>query len=127
MSEVQVVGTNALEHARVFRFAETAVSTMPNGAERREMAKGKLATGEPISLHESVQPAGLPPNPAHVVQHSEFIAVIAGTLEFQHDGKTETATVGDVIYVAVGTNHAVRNVGDVPAKYVVLQIGGDTK
>ena len=127
MSDAQTVETNALAQARVFRFAETPASTMPNGAERREMAKGKLVTGEPISLHESVQPAGLAPNPAHVVQHSEFIAVIAGTLEFQHDGKTETASAGDVIYVAVGTNHAVRNVGSVPAKYVVLQIGGDTK
>lgn len=125
MSEAQTV--NALEKARVYRFAETPVSRMPNGAERREMAKGKLGTGEPVSLHESVQPAGLAPNPAHVVQHSEFIAVIEGTLEYQHDGKTETATAGDVIYVAVGTNHAVRNAGDVPAKYVVLQIGGDTK
>jgi mannose-6-phosphate isomerase-like protein (cupin superfamily) len=127
MSEAQTTTGNALEHARVFRFADTPVSTMPNGAERREMAKGKLATGEPISLHESVQPAGLAPNPAHVVQHSEFIAVLAGTLEYKHDGKTETATAGDVIYVAVGTDHSVRNVGDVPAKYVVLQIGGDTK
>jgi len=127
MGEAQVAGTNALAQARVFHFAETPVSTMPNGAESRVMAKGKLATGETISLHESVQPAGLAPNPAHVVQHSEFIAVISGTLEFQHDGKTETASAGDVIYVAVGTNHSVRNVGSVPAKYVVLQISGDTK
>ncbi len=127
MGEAQVVTGNALAQAKVFHFAEAPASTMPNGAERREMAKGKLATGEPISLHESVQPAGLAPNPAHVVQHSEFIAVIAGTLEFQHDGRTETASAGDVIYVAVGTNHAVRNAGSVPAKYVVLQIGGDTR
>ena len=131
MSEAQgavvAVAGNGLAQSRVFRFAETPASTMPNGAERREMAKGTLATGEAISLHESVQPAGLPPNPAHVVQHSEFIAVLAGTLEYKHDGKTELATAGDVIYVAVGTNHAVRNAGDVPAKYVVLQISGDTK
>jgi mannose-6-phosphate isomerase-like protein (cupin superfamily) len=130
MSEAQatsVVAGNGLAQSRVFRFAETPASMMPNGAERREMTKGTLATGEAISLHESVQPAGLPPNPAHVVQHSEFIAVLAGTLEYKHDGKTELATAGDVIYVAVGTNHAVRNAGDVPAKYVVLQISGDTK
>lgn len=127
MSEAQTVEVNGLAQARVFRFEETPASTMPNGAERREMTKGKLATGEAVSLHESVQPPGLPPNPAHVVQHSEFIAVIAGTLEYMHDGKRELASAGDVIYVAVGTNHAVRNAGTVPAKYVVLQISGDTK
>ena len=131
MSEAQAAGGgsevgNGLAQARVFRFAETPASTMPNGAERREMAKGKLATGEALSLHESVQPPGLPPNPAHIVHHSEFIAIIAGTLEYTHDGKKELASAGDVLYVAVGTNHSVRNAGDVPAKYVVLQISGDT-
>jgi len=130
MSEAQATpaaaAPNGLARSRVFRFAETPASTMPNGAERREMTRGRLATGEAFSLHESVQPPGLTPNPAHVVQHSEFIAVIAGTLEYRHDGKKELAGAGDVIYVAVGTDHTVRNAGDVPVKYIVLQISGDT-
>ena len=50
-----------------------------------------------------------------------------GTLEFQHDGKTERAAAGSIIYVAYGTLHALKNVGDCPAKYIVIQIGGDTK
>jgi hypothetical protein len=29
--------------------------------------------------------------------------------------------------VAFGTLHTVKNIGDAPAKYVVIQIGGDTK
>jgi uncharacterized cupin superfamily protein len=131
MSEAQATPAaaagNELAQSRVFRFAEAPVNTLPNGAESRGMARGRLATGEAISLHESVQPAGLPPNPAHVVQHSELIAVIAGTLEYLHDGKKELAGAGDVIYVAAGTNHTVRNAGDGTAKYVVLQIGGDTR
>jgi mannose-6-phosphate isomerase-like protein (cupin superfamily) len=56
-----------------------------------------------------------------------LIVVQQGTLEFQHDVKTERVGTGGVIYVALGTRHAVRNVGDVPAKYVVIAIGGDTK
>jgi mannose-6-phosphate isomerase-like protein (cupin superfamily) len=35
--------------------------------------------------------------------------------------------VGSIIYVAFGTLHAVKNVGAGPARYVVIQIGGDTK
>jgi quercetin dioxygenase-like cupin family protein len=50
-----------------------------------------------------------------------------GTLEFNHDGKQERAGPGSIIYVAFGTNHFVKNVGDGPAKYVVIQVGGDTK
>lgn len=117
---------NGLAQSRVFRYADTPGSKMANGAERREMTLGRLATGEAVEVHESVQPPGLPPNPAHVVHHSEFIVVVEGTLEYTHNGAKELANVGDVLYVAVGTNHSVRNAGDGPAKYVVLQISGDT-
>jgi quercetin dioxygenase-like cupin family protein len=55
------------------------------------------------------------------------IVVQQGTLEFQHDGKAERVGPGGIIYVALGTNHFVKNVGDVAAKYVVIQIGGDAK
>jgi mannose-6-phosphate isomerase-like protein (cupin superfamily) len=50
-----------------------------------------------------------------------------GTVAFEHDGKSEKVGPGGVIYVAFGTMHRVRNVGDGPAKYFVVQIGGDTK
>ncbi len=48
-------------------------------------------------------------------------------MEFDHDGKAERAGPGGIIYVAYGTLHRVRNVGNSPATYVVIQIGGDTK
>jgi mannose-6-phosphate isomerase-like protein (cupin superfamily) len=34
---------------------------------------------------------------------------------------------GGVIFVASGTLHTVRNVGEGTAKYCVVQVGGDTK
>jgi quercetin dioxygenase-like cupin family protein len=34
---------------------------------------------------------------------------------------------GGVIFVAFGTKHRARNVGDGPAKYLVVAIGGDTR
>src|SRR5208282_2508341 len=101
--------------------------TSANGSVGRNAFRGTLATGETVAVHESTQPAGTPPNPAHRIQHSELIVVEEGTLDFIHDGKTERATAGSIIYVAFGTLHSVRNVGDGPAKYVVIQIGGDTK
>ena len=104
---------------------------MPNGGESRDIAHGTLATGETVNLHQSMQVVGAVPNPAHVIQHTEFIFVREGQLEFQHevDGKmvSETAGPGGVIYVAFGTKHAVKNVGTVPAKYFVIAIGGDAK
>ena len=116
-----------LASAKVFDYAALALAHNPNGSERRDVVTGKLATGEPVHIHESMQPPGLKPNPAHAIEHSEFILVTEGTLEITHDGKTETASAGSVIYVAFGTMHQARNAGPGPVKYTVIAIGGDAK
>jgi quercetin dioxygenase-like cupin family protein len=123
----QSPAANPLATARVFDFNEMNPKTAPNGAVGRSVFRGTLATGETVAAHETMLPAGTVPNPAHRIQHSELIVVQEGTLEFQHDGKSERAGSGSILYVAFGTMHAVKNVGDGPAKYVVIQIGGDTK
>jgi mannose-6-phosphate isomerase-like protein (cupin superfamily) len=116
-----------LSQSKVFAFGDLKVRKMANGGESRDVATGVLATGEAVSIHESMQPEGLPPNPAHSIDHSEFIIVQEGTLEYRHDGIVELAGPGSVIYVALGTMHAVKNVGQGPAKYAVISIGGDVK
>ena len=117
--------------ARAIAFDQMPVRTMANGGESRDIAHGTLATGETVNLHQSMQVVGATPNPPHVIQHSEFICVREGQLEFQHEvaGKmvSEIAGPGSVIYVAFGTRHAVKNVGTVPARYFVIAIGGDAK
>lgn len=116
-----------LAQAKVFPFDQMPVRKMANGGESRSIVQGVLATGESVALHESMLPVGSVPNPAHRIEHSEFIVVREGTLEYVHDGKTEKVGPGGVIYVAFETLHQVKNAGDVPAKYVVIAIGGDTK
>jgi mannose-6-phosphate isomerase-like protein (cupin superfamily) len=116
----------SLAQAKVFPFDQMPTKKMANGGESRSIVQGALATGESVALHESMLPVGSVPNPAHRIEHSEFIVVREGTLEFDHDGSTETVGPGGVIYVAFGTLHRVKNVGDVPAKYIVIAIGGDT-
>ena len=117
--------------SRAIPLDEMPVRTMANGGESRGIAHGTLATGESVNLHQSMQPVGMAPNPAHVIQHTEFILVREGELEFQHevDGKmvAEKVGPGGAFYVAPGTKHAVKNAGSVPAKYFVVAIGGDAK
>jgi mannose-6-phosphate isomerase-like protein (cupin superfamily) len=127
VAPTQTSGSDALVHARAFPFDQMPVTKMANGGESRNIVHGVLATGESVSLHESMQPAGSVPNPAHKIQHSEFIVVQEGTLLFRHDGKEEKVGPGGVLYVAFGTLHQVRNIGNGPVKYVVIAIGGDTK
>jgi quercetin dioxygenase-like cupin family protein len=117
---------NPLAASRVFAYDDMTAKTAPSGVVSRRAFMGTLATGETIAVHETTQPAGTAPNPAHRIQHSELILVEEGTLDYTHDGKTERAGAGSIIYVALGTLHSVKNVGDGPAKYVVVQIGGDT-
>jgi quercetin dioxygenase-like cupin family protein len=118
---------NPLEASRVFRYEEMTTRVAPNGAEGRNVFRGTLATGESVGAHESMLPAGAPPVPLHPIRHSEMIVVQQGTVAFDHDGKSEIATPGSIVYVAIGTVHRIRNVGDGPARYVVLQVGGDIK
>ncbi len=118
---------NPLTTSRVFAYGQTPSKTAPNGAVGRNFFTGTLATGEAVAAHETMQPTGTIPNPAHRIQHSELIVVREGTLEFRHDGKSERAGPGSIIYVAYGTLHSVKNIGNGPAEYVVIQIGGDTK
>jgi mannose-6-phosphate isomerase-like protein (cupin superfamily) len=117
---------NPLASSRVFAYDDMPAKTAPSGALSRRAFTGTLATGESIAVHETMQPAGIAPGPAHRIQHSELILVEEGTLDYTHDGKIERAGEGSIIYVALGTLHSVKNVGDGPAKYVVIQIGGDT-
>lgn len=123
----QTAGTNPLATARVFSLDEVTAKTAPNGSVGRSVFNGTLASGEAVALHETMQPAGTVANPLHRIQHSEVIVVEEGTLEFEHDGKADRAGAGSIIYVALGTLHSLRNVGDGPARYVVVQIGGDTR
>ena len=113
--------------AKVFAMGSIADVKQANGSARKMVFDGKLGTGEAISAHESAAPAGTPAAAAHVIKHSEFIVVMEGTMELVHDGKTDIAKAGDVMYVAYGTNHQVRNAGDGVARYLVFQMGGDTK
>lgn len=100
---------------------------MSNGGESRSILRGALATGEAVTVHETIQTPRTKPNPPHAIQHSEFILVLEGTLAFEHDGLSEQAGTGSVIYVAYGTLHTIRNIGTVAAKYTVMAIGGDQK
>jgi mannose-6-phosphate isomerase-like protein (cupin superfamily) len=119
--------SNPLATSRAFRYEDMVVRSTPNGGEGRRVFTGTLPTGEAVGAHETTQPVDAAPSALHKIQHSELIVVQQGTVEFHHDGKVERVTAGGILYVAIGTEHFVQNGGDIPAKYVVIQIGGDTK
>jgi len=126
-----VSGNGTLGPARGVPFDSVTATPTANGGDRRVMLRGSLETGEKVEVHQSTQMPGTPAPAMHVVRHSEMILVREGTLKFDHevDGKVVSETVGPggVFYVAYGTKHAASNVGSTPARYFVVQIGGDVK
>jgi quercetin dioxygenase-like cupin family protein len=118
---------NDMAQSKVFRFADMPTRKMANGGESRDVVRGTLPTGEIVAVHESMRVAGMTPNPMHRIDHSEIIMVQEGTVEFKRDDNTESGGPGTVFYVPKGTNHSVRNIGDGPAKYFVVAVGGDVK
>lgn len=123
----QAPAPNPLEKSRTFVYEQMPGHTNANGSESRNFFSGTLATGEAVAVHESVQPAGTKAPALHSIQHSELIVIEEGVVEYHHDGRVERAGPGSILYVKIGTEHFVANVGDSPAKYAVIQIGGDVK
>lgn len=118
---------NSLAKSRTFHFEQMKPTKNPNGSTSWFFFSGTLATGESVNVHESVQPTGTVPPAPHVIHHSEFIVIQEGTVEYHHDGVIERAGPGSILYVKTGTEHFVSNVGNGPAKYAVIAIGGDAK
>lgn len=114
-----------LRESHVFHLADLPLHKSPNGTESRMVARGQLATGEWVGVHQSLQPAGAAAVALHRIGHTEFLCVGQGTVDFEHDGVRERASAGDILFVANGTEHRVINVGDGPAAYIVVAIGGD--
>jgi len=112
--------------SKVFSLAAVAATKNANGSERKSVFDGKLATGEVMSMHESWSPEGTVVVP-HKISHSEVLVVLEGTMAFEHDGRVDKAVAGDVVYVAYGTTHAVKNGGTGTLRFMVVAVGGDVK
>jgi len=123
----QTAAPNPLEKSHAFLYEQMPAHANANGTESRTFFKGTLATGEAVAVHESVQPAGTKAPALHAIQHSEFIVIQEGAVEYHHDGEVERAGPGSILYVKIGTEHFVVNIGNTPAKYAVIQIGGDVR
>lgn len=116
-----------LRASRVYHLDAMAAHQGANGTESRNVVRGQLATGEWVGVHESVQPRNAEPVALHRIGHTEIICVREGTVEFEHDGRKERASAGDILFVGRGTEHRVVNVGGGPAAYFVVAIGGDVQ
>ena len=106
----------------VYPFDKLPVRT-PNGAQIRDVLKGKLATGESLEVHETTLPPGGMPHPAHHHVHSEMWLIREGTVELTINGTSHRFGPGSVGFVHSNDEHGIKNVGTTPATYFVVAVG----
>jgi mannose-6-phosphate isomerase-like protein (cupin superfamily) len=112
---------NSLPSA-TYPFSELPRKTV-NGAEIRAVLKGKLATGEPLEVHETTLPPGGMPHAPHHHLHSEMWLVREGTVELTINGTGQVIGPGSVGFVHSNDEHGIKNVGTTPATYFVVAVG----
>jgi mannose-6-phosphate isomerase-like protein (cupin superfamily) len=110
--------------SRSFDFASLEAKTNPaNHMETRQVFKGKTQTGCPLALHISTLPAGEMPHPPHHHVHEELMLIQSGRLQFTIAGQTSSVGAGSVVYINSNEEHGLKNVGNGPAQYFVVEIG----
>jgi quercetin dioxygenase-like cupin family protein len=81
-------------------------------------------SGFGLEMHQTVLGPGVASHPPHKHVHDELMIVLDGTLETYVEGKTEIAEKGAIILYASNQMHRVRNPGNVPARYYVMELRG---
>ena len=113
-----------LTHSTVFSINHLPIKENRSGT-FQHVATGKLATGEPIEIHNTTLKPGAMPHPAHRHDHTEFMIIREGSLSWILGEQTIHAGPGDILYARGGEVHGLKNVGDTDARYAVIAIGAD--
>lgn len=88
--------------------------------EYRQVLKGSTATLEELEVHVTTLNPGKDSHPPHRHLNEELVIVREGTVETLSDGQWKKLGPGSVIFNASNSLHALRNVGNTPAVYHVI-------
>lgn len=99
---------------------EELVAKPNNVGQRREVVDLPTATFEKFESHVTTLNPGVASHPPHKHSREEFIILKEGNLEVFIAGKTHLAGPGSVFFFAANDMHNMRNVGTMPATYLVF-------
>lgn len=89
---------------------------------RRPILRGEtVALGE-LEAHVTTILPGNEPHAPHRHANEELIIVLRGTIEQMVEGRVQRIGAGSAVFLAPNDLHGIRNLGDVPASYYVLQM-----
>ena len=100
-----------------------AQAQQPTGIKRTDLQRHDLSVPgrEAVQVRVDIEPGVA--FGRHIHPGEEIIYVLAGTLEYDVDGKPPaTLKAGDVLFIPAGTIHAAKNVGNVTASELATYI-----
>ena len=103
----------------IYKWDGAALKPTGVGA-RRDINDGPTATLLRFECHISMLRPGVPSHPPHQHAQEELIIIKEGTLDVHINGKEQRLGAGGLFFFASNDWHAVRNVGEVPATYLVF-------
>jgi quercetin dioxygenase-like cupin family protein len=112
-------GTSAVIGPSVWDWNSLQTRTTDVGA-YRQVARGPTATLEELEIHVTTLNPGLSSHPPHRHPNEELVIVREGQVEVLNGGRWIRAGPGSVIFNASNSEHALRNVGTIPATYHVI-------
>lgn len=87
----------------------------------RSILRAPTATLDELEAHVTVLPPGQDSHPPHRHPAEEVVIVREGRVDFVIEGATHHAGPGSFVLLASMEEHMLRNVGDTPAVYFVMQ------
>ena len=106
----------------VYVFSDLPVRRSAN-LEYRPILQGRTIDACDFSVHESSLAPNHEPHPPHHHKGEEMFLILDGTLEVTINGTPSRVTRGSVAFIGSGDEHGIRNVGEKPAKYYVIELG----
>ena len=91
----------------------------PAGGPLTFKARGEQTNGTLTLFENMIAPGDGPPLHAHESQDESWY-VLEGDLRFKLDGELASAPQGSFVFVPRGTAHCFQNVGERPARIIVL-------
>jgi XRE family transcriptional regulator, regulator of sulfur utilization len=86
----------------------------------RQFLRAPTATLKELELHVTTLPAGATSHAPHKHPNEELVIIKEGTVEVLVDGKMKRVGPGSVVFNASNQMHSLRNVGDGPTTYHVI-------
>lgn len=86
----------------------------------RSVVRAPTATLSELEMHITTLNPGLASHPPHQHPNEELVILREGTVEVLSGGAWKRLGPGSIVFNASNSPHALRNVGDTPATYFVI-------